>query len=236
MESVNILNRLRKIIILYATPKFVYLNKFVKTSRSNYKIKVLDVGCGNRSPSTTISLFPQIEYYGLDKEDYNLTIEDKKILLENNRYFKVDLENLSQLDNSLPDNYFDFIIMNHVIEHTISGLDILKILVKKVKVGGGIYIEFPSVKSLSFPSMPGTLNFCDDDTHVRLYDLKEIANVLLESGLKVIKGGTRRNLVSIIVMPVKVIYHILKYRKILGSAFWDISGFSEYIYAIKKRR
>jgi len=236
MESVNILNRLRKIITLYATPKFVYLNKFVKTSRSNYKIKVLDVGCGNRSPSTTISLFPQIEYYGLDKEDYNLTIEDKKILLENNRYFKVDLENLSQLDNSLPDNYFDFIIMNHVIEHTINGLEILKILVKKLKVGGGIYIEFPSVKSLSFPSMPGTLNFCDDDTHVRLYDLKEIANVLLESGLKVIKGGTRRNLVSIIVMPVKVIYHILKYRKILGSAFWDIFGFSEYIYAIKKRR
>jgi len=136
MEGVNILNRLRKIITLYATPKFVYLNKFIKTSRSNYKIKVLDVGCGNRSPSTTISLFPQIEYYGLDKEDYNLTIEDKKILLENNRYFKVDLENLSQLDNSLPDNYFDFIIMNHVIEHTISGLEILKILVKKMKVGG----------------------------------------------------------------------------------------------------
>jgi len=84
--------------------------------------------------------------------------------------------------------------------------------------------------------MPGTLNFCDDDTHVRLYDLKEIANVLLESGLKVIKGGTRRNLVSIIVMPVRIIYHILKYRKIQGGDFWDISGFSEYIYAIKKRR
>jgi 2-polyprenyl-3-methyl-5-hydroxy-6-metoxy-1,4-benzoquinol methylase len=115
----------------------VFLNKFIKNHQSNYKIKVLDVGCGNRSPSITTSLFREIEYFGLDKEDYNLTIEDKKIL--ENRYFNVDLENLSELDRLLPDDYFDFIIVSHVIEHTINGLEVLEILTQKIK-SGGVYI------------------------------------------------------------------------------------------------
>jgi 2-polyprenyl-3-methyl-5-hydroxy-6-metoxy-1,4-benzoquinol methylase len=127
-------NKIKQIIRLYSTPKFVFLNKFIK-NYSKAEINVLDVGCGNRSPSITTSLFPKIQYFGLDKEDYNLTIEDIRIL--ENRYFRVDLENLSELDSLLPDDYFDFIIMSHVIEHTTRGTEILEILAKKLKVGGG---------------------------------------------------------------------------------------------------
>jgi len=224
-------NKIKQMIRLYSTPKFVFLNRFIKNYQSNYKIKVLDVGCGNRSPSITTSLFPEIEYFGLDKEDYNLTIEDKKIL--ENRYFNVDLENLSELDRLLPDDYFDFIIMSHVIEHTINGLEVLEILTRKVKRGGGIYIEFPSIKSLSLPSMPGTLNFCDDPTHVRIYDIKEIANTLIRCGFKIIKAGKRRNLIRCLLTPLVAIYHLIKFKKVQGGAFWDILGFAEFVYAVK---
>ncbi len=225
-------DKARQKIKLYLNNKFIYLRKFIKDKGNiNEKIKVLDVGCGNRSPSITTSLFPFIEYFGLDKQEYNLTNEDKKIL--ENRFFNIDLENLFELDNLLPDNYFDFIIMNHVIEHTVNGLDILEILAKKLKVGGGIYIEFPGVRSLSFPSMTGTLNFCDDPTHVRLYDIREIANVLINSGFKIVKGGTRRNFLGIILIPLIAIYQLLKFNKIMGGTFWDLLGFAEYIYAIK---
>jgi len=134
MESISIFENLKRIIRLYSTPKFLYLNKFIKTHPQGGKIKVLDIGCGNRSPSLTVSLFPKIEYYGLDKEDYNLTVEDLNIL--ENRYFKIDLEDLSDLDHCLRDNYFDFVIMNHVIEHTKNGLEILKTIAKKIKIGG----------------------------------------------------------------------------------------------------
>jgi len=136
MEVVKIMNMVKRMRIL-ATPKFLFLNKFIN-SYSEDKIKLLDVGCGNKSPSITVSLFPKIEYFGLDKQEYNLTNEDKKIL--ENKYFLVDLDNLSELDNALPNNYFDFIIMSHVIEHTRKGTEILEILSKKLKVGGGIYI------------------------------------------------------------------------------------------------
>jgi SAM-dependent methyltransferase len=229
MEVVKIMNMVKRMRIL-TTPKFLFLNKFIN-SYSEDKIKLLDVGCGNKSPSITVSLFPKIEYFGLDKEEYNLTNEDKKIL--ENKYFLVDLDNLSELDNALPNNYFDFIIMSHVIEHTRKGTEILEILSKKLKVGGGIYIEFPSVRSLSLPSMEGTLNFCDDPTHVKLYDVKEIANTLIKCEFKIIKAGTRRNYVNMILTPLKVIYYLIKYRKINGYAFWDILGFAEFVYAVK---
>jgi len=229
----NKIKQMMRLYYIYSIPKFVFLNKFIKNHQSNYKIKVLDVGCGNRSPSITTSLFREIEYFGLDKEDYNLTIEDKKIL--ENRYFNVDLENLSELDRLLPDDYFDFIIMSHVIEHTINGLEVLEILTRKIKSGGGIYIEFPSIKSLSLPSMPGTLNFCDDPTHVRIYDIKEIANTLIRCGFKIIKAGKRRNLIRCLLTPLVAIYHLIKFKKVQGSAFWDILGFAEFVYAVKIR-
>jgi hypothetical protein len=231
MEVVKIMNMVKRMRIL-STPKFLFLNKFIN-SYSEDKIKLLDVGCGNKSPSITVSLFPKVEYFGLDKQEYNLTNEDKKIL--ENKYFLVDLDNLSELDNALPNNYFDFIIMAHVIEHTRKGTEILEILSKKLKVGWGIYIEFPSVRSLSLPPMEGTLNFCDDPTHVKLYDVKEIANALIKCEFKIIKAGTRRNYVSLILKPLKAIYHLIKYCKIYGSAFWDILGFAEFLYAKKNK-
>jgi SAM-dependent methyltransferase len=231
MEVVKIMDMVKRMRIL-TTPKFLFLNKFIN-SYSEDKIKLLDVGCGNKSPSITVSLFPKVEYFGLDKQEYNLTNEDKKIL--ENKYFLVDLDNLSELDNALPNNYFDFIIMAGVIEHTRKGTEILEILAKKLKDGGGIYIEFPSVRSLSFPSMEGTLNFCDDPTHVKLYDVKEIANALIKCEFKIIKAGTRRNYVNLILTPLRAIYHLIKYRKIYGSAFWDILGFAEFLYAKKNQ-
>ncbi len=81
--------------------------------------------------------------------------------------------------------------------------------------------------------MTGTLNFCDDPTHVRLYDIREIANVLINSGFKIVKGGTRRNFLGIILIPLIAIYQLLKFNKIMGGTFWDLLGFAEYIYAIK---
>jgi len=130
MESISIFGTFKRKIRLYSTPKFLYLDKFIRTYPQGDKIKVLDIGCGNRSPSLTVSLFPKIEYYGLDKEDYNLTT------ILGNRYFKIDLEDIPNLDHYLTDNYFDFVIMNHVIEHTKNGIEILKIIAKKIKIEG----------------------------------------------------------------------------------------------------
>jgi hypothetical protein len=81
--------------------------------------------------------------------------------------------------------------------------------------------------------MPGTLNFCDDSTHVRLYDIKEVANTLIKCGFKVIKAGTRRNFIRCLLTSMVIIYQLMKIKKIEGGAFWDILDFAEFVYAVK---
>jgi SAM-dependent methyltransferase len=188
------------------------------------KFTLLDVGCGNHSPTRAKYFFPNVEYYGVDKDVYN---NDEQDLKHMKTFYKKDLEHDSLGD--VPDDFFDVIIFCHVIEHLENGLCVVERLIKKMKKGGHIYIEFPSIKSLSLPSMNGTLNFCDDTTHKRLYDLKEVANVLLHNNCKIIRGGVRRNFWGIVLVPITLLNAWIK-GLAPASALWDIFGFAEYIH------
>ena len=103
---------------------------------------------------------------------------------------------------------------------------------KNLNSKGCLYIEFPSVRSLNLPSMRGTLNFCDDPTHCRVYSVREIANVLLLNRLSIIKGGRRFNLISIVLMPLRLFLFII-FRKSPAGAFWDLLGFADFEFAVK---
>ena len=145
------------------------------------------------------------------------------------KYFLLDLtsSDLSEIESEK----YDVIIMSHIIEHLSNGDKVIESVLGKLKKGGSIYIEFPSVRSLSFPSMPGTLNFCDDETHVRIFDMKEVANICMRSGCKIVRAGTRRNLANILLFPAILISGIIKGQP--ASAFWDLLGFAEYVFAEK---
>lgn len=188
------------------------------------KFRLLDVGCGNHSVRQAKRWFPNCEYYGIDHGTYNNDSEDFQLMTE---FFDLDLT-VDTL-GTVNDKYFDVIIVNHVIEHLSNGEHLLSRLPKKLRPGGRIYIEFPGARSLSLPSMSGTLNFCDDPTHIRVYDVKEVANILLANGCRIIKGGVRRDWSRIILFPVLLARGIFK-NNIAGS-FWDITGFAEYVYA-----
>ena len=128
---------------------------------------------------------------------------------------------------------FDIVIFNHTIEHTIKGLEVLRNIAPRIKNKGVIYIEFPSVRSLSLPSLKGTLNFCDDKTHLRLYSVQEIANLLLNENFSIIKGGRRFNLFSIVLIPLRLISCIV-FKKSPAGVIWDLVGFADFVFAIKK--
>jgi hypothetical protein len=93
-----------------------------------------------------------------------------------------------------------------------------------------MYVEFPSVRSLAFPNMAGTLNFCDDETHVRLYDVKDVANTLLDSSLKIIRAGRRRCLDLILLLPIKVSRATVRRNTLFGGLFWDLLGFADFVF------
>jgi SAM-dependent methyltransferase len=202
---------------------------FLKKSFGNSAFNLLDVGAGNHSASKMNFLFPNCAYYGVDlSKDYNNSKEDFDVM---KGFFEMDLTKLDF--HVIPDNFFDGIWMVHVIEHLHNGDEVIKKMIPKLKSGGYMYVEYPGKKSLKLPSMNGTLNFYDDDTHVRLYSVPELNQLFSHSDCKVLESGTRRNWYFIMAMPFRVIGHWIKGRKLIGNIFWDLLGFAEFVYARK---
>jgi SAM-dependent methyltransferase len=192
--------------------------------------RLLDVGSGNHSASYFTDLFPQCEYYGIDiSRDYN---NDEKDFSRMKHFWEMDLTALRFDD--IPDDFFDAMNMTHVIEHLRNGDAVLDGILKKIKKGGYIYIEYPRFFSTKFPSMRETLNYFDDETHVRIYSLIEIYNVLLRNGCLPVKGGVRRNWLTIILMPLQIPRMKMKRGYLVGADFWDAFGFAEFVLAKKK--
>ena len=130
---------------------FIFMPFRLKIFKSEYKrktINFLDVGCGNHSPRVTKKWFPQWNYYGIDRDDYLTDVQDKTLMTH---YYKLDLSKDS-LD-IIPENYFDVVVMSHIVEHLSNGLDVIEQLTSKIKKGGKIYIEFPSERSMALPSV-----------------------------------------------------------------------------------
>jgi hypothetical protein len=147
------------------------------------------------------------------------------------KYYQIDLS-LGSI-NELPDNYFDVVIFSHVIEHIRNGLEIVAQLTIKMKRNGYIFIEFPSVSSLALPNWKGTLNFCDDPSHIRIYDIREIANTLLENQCTILRAGARRDWRVIVFFVPLFIKAMIAERKIPHAGLWDIFHFADYVFAKK---
>jgi SAM-dependent methyltransferase len=206
--------------------KFIYLKK----SFANRPFRLLDIGTGNHSATKTKMVFPQCEYHGVDmSKDYNNSEEDFLLMKS---FYEMDLTRLDF--SSIPENYFDAILMVHVIEHLYNGDEVIQGILQKLKSGGYMYIEYPGVKSTKLPSMYGTLNFYDDPTHIRLYSIRELSELFASNNCKVLKSGTRRNPWFMMAMPFRVAASLIKGKRVNANVFWDVLGFAEYLWVQKK--
>lgn len=202
---------------------------FLRKSFNHRPFRLLDIGAGNHSASKIKNVFPQCEYHGVDLErDYNNSDDDFKLM---SGFYEMDLTKLDM--SPIPENYFDGVWMVHVIEHLHNGDEVILKLLPKLTKGGYLYIEYPGKKSTTLPSMHGTLNFHDDTTHVRIYSVRELTDLLEKNGCKVIKSGIRRNVWFILAMPFRILISLLSGKKLQGNIFWDLLGFAEYLWVIK---
>ena len=208
---------------------FVSKINFLQRSFGKKDFRLLDIGAGNHSATKIKSVFPGCEYHGVDMEkSYNNSEEDLNAM---HTFYQLDLTKLNF--SSIPDRYFDGIWMVHVIEHLFNGDKVIEQLIPKLKPGGFLYVEYPGKKSTKLPSMYGTLNFYDDPTHVRIYSIKELHKLFSANHCELLKSGTRRNMAFILAMPFRIIYSLIKGRKIQGNIFWDVTGFAEYLWVKK---
>jgi SAM-dependent methyltransferase len=213
-----------KIIVNF---KFRYIRKSFGQSTFN----LLDAGAGNHSASRITRLFPNCNYYGLDiDQNYNNNEADFACMAG---FYETDLTKLEY--SHIPDSFFDGIWMVHVVEHLYNGDEVVAQLLPKLKPGGYFYIEYPGKKSLTLPSMKGTLNFKDDPTHVRVYSVPELEKIFEIGHCRLLAGGTRRNWFYILSLPLRALLSLLKKGYVQGNVLWDLMGFAEYLWVKKEK-
>lgn len=198
-------------------------------------MKILDVGCGNKSPQNTKKFFPLSKYYGIDRYDVFKGIDYKSINIE--KFWNIDLEK-SDL-SELPNDFFDVIIMSHVIEHLKNGNEILSKLSQKLKQKGLFYIEFPSYHTSLLPSMKKkgiTFNFYDDKTHLKLYRKNEIIKSLRKNNFKILRAKIYCNWKKILLFPLFLIIRYIKDKEEYLYELWWLVGWCTYILSIKNEQ
>jgi 2-polyprenyl-3-methyl-5-hydroxy-6-metoxy-1,4-benzoquinol methylase len=195
-------------------------------------IRILDVGCGNHSPTITKHWLKNSEYHGADIQYCNL---DDRDLANMDKFHQ--LTPVGGGFEHIPNGFYDYIIMHHVIEHIHDQGAALKTVCEKLKPGGVIWVAFPSVRSLALPSADGTLNFCDDPTHVRVCDVKDVANWLLDNNVKILKGGRSNDvllyLLGLAILPLAYARKLLTGR-LKSSGLWHVLGFEDRVIGQKR--
>ena len=218
----------RRLLSALAVP--VALKRFYKTHRDR-EFTFLDVGCGYHSPRRAKRYFPRCEYYGIDRGIVELDSSDMDAM---KAFYQIDLDRDSL--ETVPVDSFDVVVMSHVIEHLRNGLQVLDSLATKLKPGGRIYLEFPSAASLATPrGQRGCLHFSDDATHVRLYSVLEVANVLLNRDFEIIAAGRRRDPMRLLLTPITLLAGLARGDIWSGGrGLWDLFGFADFVYARRK--
>src|SRR5690554_506368 len=192
--------------------------------------KILDIGSGSHSASITKKWIKGCQYTGVDKnQGYRNDTRDIDLM---DNFIELDLTALDF--KTIPEDYYDVIIMSHVIEHLHNGDEVLKGLMPKLKKDGIFYVEFPSERSTQFPSRRETLNFFDDPTHCRIFSIKEICNIFMKYDYQVIEAKTRRSYFNIALMPIKIVLQFFTKGYVKGGVFWDFYGFADYVIVRKK--
>ena len=204
--------------------KFLYIRRRI----AGPGLRILDVGCGNNSPSTTKHWFPGCHYSGVDVERYNNNDDD---LAAMDAFYPVGVDGSGY--SAIPDSSFDLILLHHVVEHMPRPEPILKSLCSKLKPGGYIWVAFPSLRSLSLPSASQwTLQFCDDPTHVHVPDIREVSNILLASEVKIVHAGRSRDFIRALI-GMALLPRALVTRLVTGGfsarGLWYVLGFEDHV-------
>lgn len=206
--------------LIFIPTRFKYIRKYANKNKKRFKI--LDVGCGNGSPDLTRKYLEVDIYDGIDNYIWE---NDESSYIKIDNFYKIDLD--KENINIIKDNYYDVIIVSHVIEHLMNGENLIKSLCTKLNNGGIIYIETPNPKTINYPRAVGFLNFYDDATHLRCYFDADIIKTLQKNEIKVIKYGCRSDYIKMILLaPMAVISNItywIPFKKMLCShGLWDI--------------
>jgi len=147
---------------------------------------LLDVGCGEGNFANFIKSKKTVEAWGIELMEEPATKAKEKL-------DKVLVGACEENIKELPDNYFDVIFFNDVLEHFVDPYSVLKQMKQKLSPEGIIVSSIPNVryhrviKQLLFNkdwkyTMDGVL----DKTHLRFFTKKSIVKMYEDLGYEVL--------------------------------------------------
>ena len=218
--------RLRQLIstTLYPNGKVHFLSRLAKDS------SVLDVGCGNNSPYQIKRILPDSVYTGIDIGDYNQTKPNKAdhYILTSPEKFASEIGKFNEC--------FDAVISAHNLEHCNDRYATFEAMLRATRVGGQMYISFPSQRSAAFPHRAGTLNYFDDPTHRdEPPDLDHLLAMSAENGFEVVFASRSyrpilARLLGLVSEPIS------RFRKKVLRGTWAYYGFESVAILKRERR
>lgn len=153
--------------------------------------RVLEVGCGLGNFRSNLLL--KHEYWGVEQNPEAAASAEQKL-------DKVILGAYDETHEQLPNNYFDLIICNDVIEHMEHHIEFLLKIRDKLSDDGSLVISIPNVRLISNLNQilfAKDWKYIDagilDRTHLRFFTKKSLIRVLNETGWHIdeIKGINR---------------------------------------------
>ena len=141
---------------------------------------VLDVGCGEGAFSHILKQNLNIEAWGIEYNKEVVEIAKQKL-------DKVINADIKTAINDLPNNYFDCLIFNDILEHLVEPTEILEKLKPKLTKQGVIVCSIPNVRHISVLKkllINGTWEYEEDGildkTHLRFFTKKSIIKMMLD--------------------------------------------------------
>jgi 2-polyprenyl-3-methyl-5-hydroxy-6-metoxy-1,4-benzoquinol methylase len=148
--------------------------------------KILDIGCGNGAFASLVKQKNDAEVWGIE-----LMEEEAKVAVD--VLDKVFVGNCEKHIGGLPENYFDVIYMNDVLEHLVDPYSVLETLKSKLAPNGVVISSIPNVRF--FRTFSKVLFSKDwkydeygvmDKTHLRFFTGKSIKRMYEDLGYSIL--------------------------------------------------
>jgi len=161
-----------------SNPERKYL-KAIMDQYANRGIKLLEIGPGS---GATLS-------YAKEK---NIVTASLDVSEKNNLYYEneCDVDYVFNDINDIQNNFYDAVVMTHVIEHVTNPSEMIAAITKKIKSGGDIIISTPNSNAI-FKHIFGVKwwPYLIDD-HVSFFNLQHIEKLLMANGFSTINKYT----------------------------------------------
>jgi len=150
-------------------------------------VKILDIGCGE-------GYFLKNIKETFDSETWGIEINEEVAQRTKLNVDHVLIGSVETLLSSIPDDYFDCISFNDVLEHLYNPSEILSLVGSKLTKDGYIIASIPNVRyfhNLSELIVKKDWDYKDsgilDSTHLRFFTEKSIRRMFVKAGYKVEK-------------------------------------------------